>query len=36
MNGIVEGGWEFVITAYAGSWVVWVLYVASLWARRKS
>ena len=35
MNGVVEGGWGYVITAYGLSWGVWVLYALSLWARRK-
>lgn len=33
MNGVVEGGWGYVISAYAVSWVTWGLYVLYLRSR---
>ena len=35
MNGVVEGGWEYVIAAYGVTWVVWLGYMASLWLRSR-
>ncbi|MEZ4323376.1 MAG: hypothetical protein R3F61_38280 [Myxococcota bacterium] len=33
--GAIEGGWEFVIAAYALTWSVFALYTLSLWARAR-
>ncbi len=30
MTGTIEGGWPYVIAAYALTWVVWAIYVVSL------
>jgi heme exporter protein D len=32
--GRIQGGWEFVWTAYGLTWAALALYSASLWARR--
>lgn len=34
-EGVIAGGWNFVIAAYAITTVVLVAYVASLFARRR-
>lgn len=33
MTGMIQGGWEFVIAAYAVSAVVYGGYIVSLWLR---
>jgi hypothetical protein len=35
MNGVVEGGWEFVIAAYTITGVAFLIYGVSLIARLK-
>lgn len=35
MTGMIEGGWNFVIAAYAVSALVYGGYVVSLWLRLK-
>lgn len=34
--GRIQGGWEFVWTAYGITWAGLCLYVLSLWLRRRS
>jgi len=36
MNGVVEGGWGYVIAAYALSWGTWVAYLLLLKVRSRS
>ena len=33
MTGSIQGGWPYVIAAYALSWAVWAAYAVSLAAR---
>jgi hypothetical protein len=33
--GAIQGGWEFVIAAYAITWITFVLYTLSLWVRTR-
>ena len=33
-NGKIQGGWEYVWSAYAVVWTLLILYAASLWFRR--
>ena len=33
MQGMIEGGWEFVWAAYGISWFVIIAYLFSLWKR---
>lgn len=35
MTGMIQGGWSFVIAAYAVSAVVYVGYLVSLWLRHR-
>lgn len=35
MNGVVQGGWEYVIASYAITWVFVLGYAASLWLRSR-
>jgi len=35
MNGVVQGGWEFVIAAYTITGLAFVIYAISLFARLK-
>jgi hypothetical protein len=35
MNGVVQGGWEFVIAAYTITGLAFVIYGISLFARLK-
>ncbi len=35
MTGMIQGGWEFVIAAYALTWISLVAYIVSLWVRSK-
>jgi CcmD family protein len=34
-SGRIEGGWEYVIAAYAITWITFGLYTASLFARAR-
>lgn len=34
-SGRIEGGWEYVIAAYAITWITFGLYTLSLWARAR-
>ncbi len=34
-SGKIEGGWEYVIAAYAITWITFGLYTLSLWARAR-
>jgi CcmD family protein len=36
MTGVVEGGWGYVIAAYATTWLFFLGYTASLIVRRAS
>lgn len=36
VTGRIEGGWEFVIAAYAITWITFGLYTLSLWARARA
>ncbi len=33
MQGVIEGGWEFVWAAYGISWFAIIAYLFSLWKR---
>jgi hypothetical protein len=35
MNGNLEGGWGYVIAAYAITWSAWLGYAALLWLRSR-
>jgi len=35
MNGVVEGGWAYVIAAYSITWAAWAVYGVSLWLRNR-
>ena len=35
MNGVVQGGWEYVTAAYVVTWLVFVVYAASLVVRAR-
>jgi hypothetical protein len=34
-DGIIEGGWSYVIAAYGLTWTVWAVYGLSLWLRNR-
>jgi CcmD family protein len=36
MTGELQGGWEYVIAAYAITWIFFSGYAASLWLRLRS
>jgi hypothetical protein len=36
MNGIVSGGWTYVIAAYSVTTIAFVIYAATLWLRSRS
>lgn len=33
MNGVVSGGWPYVIAAYSVTTIAFLIYAASLWLR---
>ncbi len=35
-EGVIEGGWSWVIAVYTITWAVWTLYALSLWIRSRS
>jgi hypothetical protein len=35
MNGVVEGGWSYVIAAYGITWAAWAVYGLGLWLRNR-
>jgi len=36
IDGIIEGGWSFVIAAYAITWVALLIYTWSIYARGRT
>ena len=34
MEGVIEGGWVWVLPVYLITWATWVAYAATLWLRR--
>lgn len=35
MSGSIEGGWSYVVAAYAFSWIAWGIYAVSLALRSR-